>query len=293
MLTMNENTALFPIGVLAEATGINPMTLRSWERRYGLLKPTRTNKGHRLYTMADIELVKSIMAYIKRGVSVGKVKILMQLANQEAVPEKQYSNWSDYLGKILEAAKNFNVNKLEGIYNEIISLYPIEVISTRLFLPLLKTYQARILANYKGSVAEEHFLANYIRNRLAAHFQQLASVSQGRELIFAALPNERHDFMLLLFAIHCMNSGLNVLSLGTNTPMDQIVFAAHKKQAAAIICFGQLTKIEERWAKKSDAYIFNYTHPQCLSPAVISLDEDFTKALDTIRNILGVNQSVK
>ena len=286
MWSMNKNQDLFPIGVLAATTGINPMTLRSWERRYGLLKPTRTNKGHRLYNATDVELVKRITAYIKRGVSVGKVKVLMQLANQEAIPEEQFSNWADYINKVFEAARNFNINKLEGIYNEIISLYPVEVISTRLFLPLLKTYQARILANYQGALAEEHFLANYIRNRLAAHFQQLASVSQGSELIFAALPGERHDFVLLLFAIHCMNAGLNILSLGTNTPMDQILFAAQKKQAASIVCFGQLSKGEEHLAKKSDSYIFNYSHPHNLSPAVISLDEDFSKALHTIRNTM-------
>lgn len=30
---------LLPIGELARRTGVNPVTLRAWERRYGLLKP--------------------------------------------------------------------------------------------------------------------------------------------------------------------------------------------------------------------------------------------------------------
>ena len=38
----------FPIRVVSQRTGVNSVTLRAWERRYGLLKPLRTPKGHRL-----------------------------------------------------------------------------------------------------------------------------------------------------------------------------------------------------------------------------------------------------
>ncbi|HWT28549.1 MAG TPA: MerR family DNA-binding transcriptional regulator, partial [Methylophilaceae bacterium] len=38
----------FPIRTVAALTGINPITLRTWERRYGLIAPIRTPKGHRL-----------------------------------------------------------------------------------------------------------------------------------------------------------------------------------------------------------------------------------------------------
>ena len=34
---------LFPIREVARLTGINPVTLRAWERRYGLIQPVRTS----------------------------------------------------------------------------------------------------------------------------------------------------------------------------------------------------------------------------------------------------------
>ncbi len=68
---------LYPIREVARLTGVNPVTLRAWERRYGLIQPTRTDSGHRLYSQADIEAVRSILAWIERGVAVSKVgKIL-------------------------------------------------------------------------------------------------------------------------------------------------------------------------------------------------------------------------
>ncbi|MDU1268613.1 MAG: MerR family DNA-binding transcriptional regulator [Escherichia coli] len=41
--------ALYTIGEVALLCDINPVTLRAWQRRYGLLKPQRTDGGHRLF----------------------------------------------------------------------------------------------------------------------------------------------------------------------------------------------------------------------------------------------------
>ena len=47
---------LYPIRTVSSLTGVNSITLRAWERRYGLIKPVRTPKGHRLYTQKIGEL---------------------------------------------------------------------------------------------------------------------------------------------------------------------------------------------------------------------------------------------
>ncbi|EBQ2874974.1 MerR family DNA-binding transcriptional regulator, partial [Salmonella enterica subsp. enterica serovar Montevideo] len=44
----------YSIGEFARLCGINAATLRAWQRRYGLLKPQRTDGGHRLYSDDDI-----------------------------------------------------------------------------------------------------------------------------------------------------------------------------------------------------------------------------------------------
>ena len=41
-LTQEE---LFPIREVSRLTGVNPVTLRAWERRYGLIQPTRTDSA--------------------------------------------------------------------------------------------------------------------------------------------------------------------------------------------------------------------------------------------------------
>jgi len=69
--------ALYTIGEVALLCDINPVTLRAWQRRYGLLKPQRTDGGHRLFNDADIDLIREIKRWIDTGVPVSKVQALL------------------------------------------------------------------------------------------------------------------------------------------------------------------------------------------------------------------------
>ena len=70
--------AFYSIGEVAERCGINPVTPRAWQRRYGLLKPQRSEGGHRQFDEEDILRIEEIKRWIERGVSVGKVKALLE-----------------------------------------------------------------------------------------------------------------------------------------------------------------------------------------------------------------------
>lgn len=75
--------ALYTIGEVALLCDINPVTLRAWQRRYGLLKPQRTDGGHRLFNDADIDRIREIKRWIDNGVQVSKVKVLLSSDSSE------------------------------------------------------------------------------------------------------------------------------------------------------------------------------------------------------------------
>ena len=70
--------AFYSIGDVAERCDINPVTLRAWQRRYGLLKPQRSEGGHRQFDEEDIQRIEEIKRWIQNGVPVGKVKALLE-----------------------------------------------------------------------------------------------------------------------------------------------------------------------------------------------------------------------
>lgn len=51
----------YSIGEFARLSGITATTLRAWQRRYGLLKPERTDGGHRLYSDEDVQQALKIL----------------------------------------------------------------------------------------------------------------------------------------------------------------------------------------------------------------------------------------
>ncbi|UCH49754.1 MAG: MerR family transcriptional regulator [Betaproteobacteria bacterium] len=63
----NSATAGYPIGVVARLTGIRPTTLRIWERRYGLVRPSRTEGKNRLYSEDDLRRLTLVKTLVDAG----------------------------------------------------------------------------------------------------------------------------------------------------------------------------------------------------------------------------------
>lgn len=72
-----QSEPTFNIGDVSQQTGVAAVTLRAWERRYGLIKPERTPKGHRFYKQANIDDIRKIIAWLNRGVAISKVAALL------------------------------------------------------------------------------------------------------------------------------------------------------------------------------------------------------------------------
>ncbi|MFO7809564.1 MerR family transcriptional regulator [Guyparkeria sp.] len=73
-----ESQALLPIRSVSQITGVNPITLRAWERRYDLIRPTRTPAGHRLYSQADIRTIKRIQELAESGMGFAQIASLLE-----------------------------------------------------------------------------------------------------------------------------------------------------------------------------------------------------------------------
>src|SRR5919206_57996 len=68
--------AVLRIGELSKRSGVSPELLRAWERRYGLLRPTRSPGGLRLYSPADLERVRLMQRHLADGVAAAEAATL-------------------------------------------------------------------------------------------------------------------------------------------------------------------------------------------------------------------------
>ena len=82
--TDTESQALLPIRSVSQITGVNPITLRAWERRYDLIRPTRTPAGHRLYSQQDIRTIQRIQELAESGMGFAQIALVLEQEDQEA-----------------------------------------------------------------------------------------------------------------------------------------------------------------------------------------------------------------
>lgn len=131
---LSSDSGYFPIRDLSLKTGVNSVTLRAWERRYGLLKPKRTAKGHRLYDQTDVLRVEGILRWVQQGVAVSKVRALLEqgAAFDGVLPSSEWLEWQESL---IHAAKMFQADKIEQMYQQIFSQYPAEIAIRDWLLP--------------------------------------------------------------------------------------------------------------------------------------------------------------
>ena len=66
------SSPLLRIGELSKRTGVRVELLRAWERRYGLLRPTRSAGGLRLYAAADVERVRRMHEHLAEGLAAAE-----------------------------------------------------------------------------------------------------------------------------------------------------------------------------------------------------------------------------
>lgn len=66
-------------GQVAEAAGVNPQTLRYYERRGLLAEPTRSPGGHRLYPPETVTVLRGIKAAQRLGFTLDEVADLLRV----------------------------------------------------------------------------------------------------------------------------------------------------------------------------------------------------------------------
>lgn len=237
-----DNQALYQISTVSTMTGVNAVTLRAWERRYGLLKPLRTDSGHRLYTEADIGLIKAILQLLNQGIAISRVRAALDqrpVPASAGEPTTAADPWQSSLNEMLGAIARFDEPALDAIYNEAMALYPVDVVTRMLLLPLLALLGQRWEAR-AGGVAEEHFFSVYLRNKLGGRFHHRNLLNTGPRLVAACLPGEQHEFGLLLFALAAHTRGYRLILLGANMPLEELPHVARRTDSAAIVLSGSM-----------------------------------------------------
>ena len=155
---------IYPIREVSRLTGVNAVTLRAWQRRYGLVQPARTEKGHRLYSEQDIRQIGEILSWLERGVSIGQVKGLLSEPQSQPVSD----HWQQTLEQFSQALLAFNQRKAEAELNDLLASYPFELVRSRVLQPLVEQLLGLWRERPDGELLQQVWLG-WLHTRFARH----------------------------------------------------------------------------------------------------------------------------
>jgi DNA-binding transcriptional MerR regulator len=219
---------------VAKITGINPATLRAWERRYNLIAPGRTDSGYRLYSDDDVAMLSRIKQYTAEGLTIGEAIARVRRTLAPLSPGAEAPELSDVCTQLRDALLRLDrAGALSG-YERLAHLPP-ERRARDVLLPVMREIGG-LWEDGTAVVAQEHFASAFVREKLGGMIAELDSgVGPGPEGVCAGAPGELHEFGLMACALQLAAGGWKVLYLGTDVPLAETARVV-KERKPALVC---------------------------------------------------------
>ncbi|MCB1652587.1 MAG: MerR family transcriptional regulator [Pseudomonadales bacterium] len=233
-----EQQGLYPIREVARLTGINPVTLRAWERRYGLIVPHRTAKGHRLFSAAHIQRIQHILTWLNRGVSVSQVKPLLDLAPSHREPVD--NDWLAWSQALTLAITELAGRRLDDNFNQVMSLYPAHTLCEKLLIPLLSELEQRWQGQF-GAQLERVFFSSWLRSKLGARIYHNNRSLKGKPILLINHSPQPFEAQLWLTAWLVSSSHCPVEVFDAPLPGGELALAVERLKSPAVVLYSSQT----------------------------------------------------
>jgi DNA-binding transcriptional MerR regulator/methylmalonyl-CoA mutase cobalamin-binding subunit len=226
-------------------SGVSVPLIRAWERRYGVVKPSRTASGYRLYddgAIATLIRVRELTeagwaaSEASRAVLAGEVPIdpLPAATPTAAWVAAPAAARGELIERFVRSAKEMDATAIGAVLDEMFAQGSYEAIVDDLLMPALVAL-GRAWDEGVVDVAGEHAASAAVLRRLAALYEA-ASVPGEPMVVVGLPPGSRHELGALAFAIAVRRRGVGVLYLGADVPVASWVhvMGQHRSRLAVV-----------------------------------------------------------
>ena len=208
---------------VAKLTGLSKDVIRVWERRHGLVKPSRSSNRYREYSDEEVALLRFVKAQMEQGATIGALAeegrdslvVRMRVAMPVFVEEQQPHD--RLLDELMGSLDPLDKAGFERRLNGAVAVIPFEEALQRILLPLQRRVGERW---HQGqlNVAVEHYVTKLTQQKIFSVMSQLPVNEFGPRVVIGCPEGESHEIGAQAVAYIAATRGCHVYYLGPNLP---------------------------------------------------------------------------
>lgn len=232
--------AVWTAGQVAESLGVSPVTLRSWDTRYGIGPTTHSPGSHRRYSDQDVERLRAMCTLIEAGTPTREAA---ELASGEyRFRPRAESSCAQLAEELKSAAEALRFVEVAELPEHCLSQHGLSLAWREVFVPVLRKLGRR-WARYGDCIEAESALSDAIEAALQRRIRRhpVAGETTGRApLLLSCCPGERHVLAMKALRLALHERGVAAVLLGTGVPAETTL-AAIEKLGAPVTVLWSLT----------------------------------------------------
>ena len=262
-ITMNAHR----IHRVAKLTGLSKDVIRVWERRYGLVKPSRSSNRYREYSDEEVALLRFVKAQMEQGATIGGLAaeghdaLVTRMRLATPVSEAEQKPHDRLLDELIGSLDPMDKAGFERRLNGAVAVIPFEEAVQRILLPLQRRI-GELWHEGHLNIAVEHYVTKIIQQKLFSVMNQLPVNEFGPRILIACPEGETHEIGAQAVAYIAATKGCHVYYLGPNLPYSDLVnfcekispdlvllsLTELKQEAATLHHVKQLEQLATRWS---------------------------------------------
>ena len=236
---MDNEQVLLNISAVERETGLSKDVLRIWERRYGFPEPHRDDNAERQYPQEQVAKLRAIKRLMDTGMRPGKL-MLASLAELNTLAETRAGPRRDTIAPALERdllglLQSHNAPALQHALANQLMREGLQRFVLNTVAPLNRVV-GEMWMRGELQVFEEHLFTEQLQVAMRTAINAFPRQAAVPRVLLTTLPGEQHGLGLLMVEALLVPEGAQCISLGTQTPIDDIRNAAlaHKVQIVAL-----------------------------------------------------------
>ena len=279
-LFASKVTSKYSIKDIERLSGIKAHTVRIWEQRYNILKPSRTDTNIRTYDDEDLKRILNISLLNNNGY---KISNIAKLSDKELVDEvnkvlSTATKESLQVDTLVLCLLNMDEARFESTVNNSILQFGFESTIENVLFPFLRQlgnlWQVGLV-----SPAQEHYISNIIRKKLIVGLDraQPANNPQAKTIILFLPDQELHELGLIYAHYLAKLRGHKCLYLGQSLPISELVTISEAVNPDVLVCIltGQMSN--DNLQKLVEACTSNISKATLLMSGRLLFTEDYSR----------------